>query len=102
MSRPIMPPLARLTRAIGSPVEKWTTSSTSMLVYGWPQRRTGRWIMTVSGLWSQVSGLGLWALGSGLTKDQRLKTRDAAQYTPTVVVAARPRKGRTPLTPSHG
>ena len=38
---PISPPLARLTFAIGSPVEKWTTSSTSMLVYGWPQRRTG-------------------------------------------------------------
>ena len=38
MSRWISPPLARLTLAIGSPVEKWTTSSTSMLVYGWPQR----------------------------------------------------------------
>src|SRR5919108_1989555 len=36
------PPFARLTFAIGSPVAKWTTSSTSMLVYGWPQRRTGR------------------------------------------------------------
>ena len=34
MSRPMSPPFARLTRAIGSPVEKWTTSSTSMLVYG--------------------------------------------------------------------
>jgi hypothetical protein len=32
MSRWIMPPLARLTLAMGSPVEKWTTSSTSMLV----------------------------------------------------------------------
>jgi hypothetical protein len=31
-SRWISPPLARLTLAIGSPVEKWTTSSTSMLV----------------------------------------------------------------------
>src|SRR5262245_26541387 len=41
MSRWISPPLARLTRAIGSPVEKWTTSSTSMLAYGWPRRRTG-------------------------------------------------------------
>src|SRR5688572_9594625 len=40
-----MPPFARLTFAIGSPVWKWTTSSTSMLVYGWPQRRTGSWIM---------------------------------------------------------
>jgi hypothetical protein len=32
MSRWIRPPLARLTDAIGSPVEKWTTRSTSMLV----------------------------------------------------------------------
>src|SRR5688500_10399728 len=37
-----MPPFARLTFAIGSPVEKCETSSTSMLVYGWPQRSTGR------------------------------------------------------------
>ena len=42
MSRWIIPPFARLTFAIGSPVAKCTTSSTSMLVYGWPQRRTGR------------------------------------------------------------
>jgi hypothetical protein len=32
MSRAIRPPLARLTFAIGSPVEKWTTSSTSRLL----------------------------------------------------------------------
>jgi hypothetical protein len=32
MSRCTRPPLARLTVAMGSPVEKWTTWSTSMLV----------------------------------------------------------------------
>src|SRR2546423_14083623 len=42
MSRWINPPLARLTVAIGSPVEKWTTSSFSRLSYGAPQRSTGK------------------------------------------------------------
>src|ERR1700737_1490411 len=41
-SRWINPPLARLTVAIGSPVEKWTASSFSSLSYGWPQRSTGK------------------------------------------------------------
>src|SRR5437867_2350457 len=41
------PPLARPTLAMGSPVAKWTTSSTSRLSYGWPQRSTGSWIMSV-------------------------------------------------------
>src|SRR5262245_51903519 len=41
MSRPISPPLARLTSASGSPLAKWTTLSRSRLLYGSPQRRTG-------------------------------------------------------------
>ena len=41
MSRPMMPPLAWLTLAIGSPVMKCLTSSTSSDSYGLPQRRTG-------------------------------------------------------------
>ena len=42
------PPLARLTFAIGSPVTKWTTSSTSRLWYGCPQRSTGISIISVN------------------------------------------------------
>src|SRR4051794_31216902 len=41
-SRWISPPLARLTVAIGSPVEKWTTSSFSSDSYAAPQRSTGK------------------------------------------------------------
>ena len=37
----MMPPLAWLTFAIGSPVMKCLTSSTSSDSYGLPQRRTG-------------------------------------------------------------
>ena len=45
MSRWMRPPLARPTSATASPVAKWTTLSTSRLLYGSPQRRTGMWIM---------------------------------------------------------
>src|SRR5919109_470047 len=41
------PPLARLTFAMGAPLRKWTTVSTSMLVYGSPQRSTGSSSTTV-------------------------------------------------------
>src|SRR5262245_33848222 len=41
IARPMMTPLAWLTLAIGSPVMKCLTSSTSSDSYGLPQRRTG-------------------------------------------------------------
>src|SRR5262245_38922842 len=44
MSRSTSAALARLTSASTSPVSKWTTLSTSRLLYGSPQRSTGMWI----------------------------------------------------------
>ena len=38
------PGFAWLTSATGSPVSKWTTWSSSRLLYGLPHRRIGKWI----------------------------------------------------------
>src|SRR6516165_3560698 len=81
MSRSTRPALARLTSASGSPVAKWTTLSTSRLLYGSPQRRTGMWIPTslpnspTSPLRKQGRRVGL-ACAAGCNTDQ---------YTPPLV-----------------
>ena len=41
-SRATRPGFAWLTSATGSPVSKWTTLSSSRLLYGLPQRRIGK------------------------------------------------------------
>ena len=86
MSRCNNPLLAWLTWAIGSPVMKWTTVSSSSDSYGWPQRRMGMLGMVLDG--------GKW--------NGRAGRKLPLQYTPTVVASASSRNGRTPLMPSQG
>ena len=109
MSRCNRPPLAWLTLAIGSPVAKWTTWSTSSDSYGFPQRRIGRFNT------SQISEGRAWLVpwhagrmqrgrlgGLGVPAHESLQSVTKGQYTPTVVASANSWNGRTPLTPSQG
>src|SRR5688572_7104178 len=132
MSRPRSPGLDWLTRASGSPVAKWTTSSTSRLVYGAPQRRIGRSSMRKLILRARHE---IPSSHRGRANDREARSEDEdvygeydeserrsiavvqpaecrgyfvagpngdTQYTPTVVVAANSWNGLTPLTPSQG
>src|SRR6516225_834383 len=114
ISRPIKPVFARLTRASVSPVMKCTTLSCSRLVYWQPHRKMGRFRMGKAfdadakcGTYPRItdpvdndrcSG----GLRAPLPTKAVLAFYDPHQYTPTVVVGANCRNGRTPLTPSQG